>query len=230
MSDEGGRRPDTGPEGENAARSRVDALFERFNYLTPSELARIGLEHQDPEHHRTRMDAVVAAAEASGRSVLLGEARTEAREVILRRYGAGTLNPTWAGLNWGISGGPAEDRASISVALSDAASAAVVEDLVPPEITDALTIDTDHVLGLATGDAYEGALIRSIEPPRAPDLGASPGRRVVVYGGSIIGGFLVFGAGVVLVTPLIGLLGGLIFAMSVLVQGRRIPADRPPKS
>jgi hypothetical protein len=223
-----GDRPDIGPDGENAARIRVDALFERFNNLTPTELAHIGLQRQDQEHHRDRMSAVEAAAEASGRSVLLGEARTEARELALRRYGEGTLNPTWVGLNWGLSGGAAEDRASISVALSDAAAAAVVEDLVSPEVTDALSIDAEHVIGMASGDAYEGALGRAIEPA-APDLDDPPGRTAVVYGGAVIGGLLVFLAGMTLVSPLIGVAGGLVFAMIVVAQGRRGPGERPPR-
>jgi len=227
MTDEGDQ-PDTGPDGENAARMRVDALFERFNSLTPTELAHIGLQRQDPEHHRDRMEAVEAAAEASGRSVLLGEARNEAREMALRRYGEGTLNPTWIALNWALSGGTAEDRASIAVALSDAVSAAVVEDLVAPEVADALAIDTEHVLGMASGDAYEGALARAIEPP-APDLEDPPGRTAVVYGGAVIGGLLVFLAGMTLVTPLIGVAGGLVFAMIVIAQGRRGPGERPRK-
>ena len=227
MTDEGDR-PDTGPDGENAARMRVDALFERFNSLTPTELAHIGLQRQDPEHHRDRMEAVEAAAEASGRSVLLGEARNEAREIALRRYGEGTLNPTWIALNWALSGGTAEDRASIAGARSDAVSAAVGEDLVAPEVADALAIDTEHVLGMASGDAYEGALARAIEPP-APDLEDPPGRTAVVYGGAVIGGLLVFLAGMTLVTPLIGVAGGLVFAMIVIAQGRRGPGERPRK-
>jgi hypothetical protein len=227
MSDEGDR-PDTGPDGENAARMRLDALFERFNNLTPTELAHIGLQTQDIDHHRDRMAAVEAAAEASGRSVLLGEARTEARELALRRYGEGTLNPTWVGLNWGLSGGAAEDRASISVALSDAAAAAVVEDLVSPEITDALSVDAEHVLGMASGDAYEGALARAIDPP-APDLDDPPGRTAVVYGGALIGGLLVCLAGATLVATPVGVAGGIVFAMIVIAQGRRGPGERPPK-
>ena len=225
---EGDGRPDTGPAGEAAARARVDALFERFNRLTPAELAHIGLGREDPERHRARMEAVEAAAEASGRSVLLGEARAEAREIVLRRYGEGLLNPTWAGLNWAVSGGPAADRAAVSLALSDAASASVVEDLLEPDALDALSIDAEHVLALASGDAYEGALARAIEPP-APDLADPPGRTAVVYGGALIGGLLVFLAGEVLVSPLLGIAGGLVFAMIVIAQGRRAPGERPPR-
>ena len=230
MSDEGGHRPDTGPEGENAARVRVDALFERLNDLTPAELARIGLLREDPEHRRTSMAAAEAAAEASGRSVLLGEARAEARNLVLGRYAEGTLHPTWIALNWGLSEGTAQDRAAIAEALADAAAAAVVADLVTPEVAEALSTDAEHILGMASGTAYEGALIRAIEPPRAADLNATPGRKLVVYGGSIIGGFLVLLAGVVLVTPLVGVLGGLVFALSVLVQGRRSPGERPRRT
>ncbi len=225
---EGDGRPDTGPAGEAAARARVDALFERFNRLTPAELAHIGLQREDPERHRARMEAVEAAAEESGRSVLLGEARAEARELVLRRYGEGTLNPTWVGLNWAVSGGPAEDRAAVSLALSDAAAAAAVEDLLARDVVDALSIDAEHVLGLASGDAYEGALARAIEPP-APDLEDPPGRSAVVYGGALIGGLLVFLAGDMLVSPLLGVAGGLVFAMIVIAQGRRAPDERPPR-
>jgi hypothetical protein len=224
---EGDRRSGLGPEGEAAARARVDALFERFNCLTPVELSHIGLQRPDPDRHRARMEAVEAAATASGRGALLGEARAEARELVLRRYGEGTLNPTWVGLNWAVSGGPAADRAAISLALSDAAAAAVVEDLVAREVSDAMSIDAEHVLGLAAGDAYEGALSRAVEPP-PPDLPDPPGRKVVVYGGAVVGGALVFLSGAVLVTPPIGLAGGIVFAMIVIAQGRRAPTERPP--
>lgn len=116
----------------------------------------------------------------------------------------------------------------MSMALSDAAAAAAVEDLVSPEVSDALSIDAEHVLGLATGDAYEGALSRAIEPA-APDLDDPPGRTAVVYGGALIGGVLVFLAGDVLVSPLLGLASGLVFAMIVIAQGRRGPGERPPR-
>jgi hypothetical protein len=226
---EGDRDLDTGPEGEAEARARVDALFERFNRLTPTELGHIGLARVDGERRRARLDAVEAAARDSGRSVLLGEARAEARELVLRRYGEGTLNPTWVGLNWGISGGPAADRVAIVEALADAAAAAVVEDLVEPGVADALSIDAEHVLGLATGDAYEGALSRAIEPP-APDLDDPPGRTIVVYGGALIGGALVALAGAVLVAAPLGVAGGLVFALIVIAQGRRAPDERPPRA
>lgn len=224
---EGDQRPDTGPEGEAAARARVDALFERFIRLTPPALAHIGLQRPDPAQHRARLQAVEAAADASGRSVLLGEARAAARELVLGRNGEGTLNPTWVGLNWVVSEGSAEDRAAVSLALSDAASAAVVEDLVAPGLVEALSVDAEHVLGMAGGDAYEGALSRASQPP-APDLPDPPGRAVVVYGGALIGGLMVAASGAVLIAPPIGLAGGVVFAMILVAYGRRALDERPP--
>jgi hypothetical protein len=73
-----------------------------------------------------------------------------------------------------------------------------------------------------------GGLGSAVEPPRAPDLGDPPGRTAVVYGGALIGGLLVFLAGVVLVSPLIGAAGGVVFATIVIVQGRRPRGERPP--
>jgi hypothetical protein len=228
MSDAGDRRPDIGPDGEDVARSRVDALFERFNTLTPVELAHIGLLRDDTDR-RARLDAVEAAARASNRSVLLGEARAEARDVVLRRYSEGTLNPTWIALNWGVSEGTTADRVAIVEALSDAAAAAVVADLLAPAVVEALSIDAEHILGMASGDAYEGALGRAIEPPAA-DLEDPPGRKAVVYGGALIGGLLVAIAGAELVALPVGVAGGLVFALIVIAQGRRGPSERPPRS
>jgi hypothetical protein len=78
--------------------------------------------------------------------------------------------------------------------------------------------------GAAQPDAGNGG-----EPPRGRDSDDPPGRCVVVYGGSIIGGFLVFLAGDVLVSPLLGLAGGLVFALIVVAQGRRGPGARPTR-
>jgi len=80
-----------------------------------------------------------------------------------------------------------------------------------------------------TGPSFDAELSRSFEPPQAPDVDDPPGRGFVVYGGAIIGGLLVVLAGIVLVTPPIGVAGGLVFAIIVIAQGRRGPGERPPK-
>jgi hypothetical protein len=224
---EHGRSADV--DAEAAARARVDALFERFNVLTPADLGHIGLQRADPELRRSLIDTVEAAARDADRSVLLGDARREARDVVLRRYDEATLNPTWVGLNWGLSQGTTRDRVAIVEAVSDAAAAAVVADLVPSDVTAQLSIDAEHVLGLADGDAYEGALSRAIDPPAA-DLDDPPGRTAVVYGGALIGGLIVAVAGAVLVALPMGVAGGLVFGLIVLAQGRRAASERPPKT
>ena len=229
MSDKGGHRPDTGLEGENDARARVDALFERFNDLTPADLAHIGLRRTDAEGRRSRLDMVEEAARAANRGVLLGEARDEARSVVLRRFDEAAMSPTWLGPAWAVSTGGVEDRVAIVEALSDAAAAAVVADLVAPEVGDALSTDAEHVLGLADGEAFEGAMSRGIEPPAA-DLEDPPGRKAVVYGGALLGGILVAIAGAVILAPAAGVAGGAVFAMIVVAQGRRGPGERPPKA
>lgn len=227
MSDEG-RVPVTGPEGENEARARVDALFQRFNDLTPADLARLGLQRAEPERRAALLERVEAAARATDRGVLLGQARAEARQVVLRRFDEAAMSPTWVGPAWGVSTGTTGDRVAIVEALSDAVAAAVVEDLVAPEVAEGLSIDAEHVLGLADGEAFEGALSRGIEPPPA-DLPDPPGRTAVVYGGALIGGVVVAVAGAILVATPVGIAGGLVFALIVIAQGRRGPGERPPR-
>ena len=228
MSDDGDR-PNTGPDGEAAARARVDALFERFNDLTPTDLAHIGLRRQGNEHRQVQLDYVEQAARASGRSVLLGQARDEARRVVFHRFDEAAMSPTWLGPAWGVSTGGVEDRVAIVEAIADSAAAAVVADLVAPDVVQALSTDAEHLLGLADGEAFEGAMSRGIEPP-APDLEDPPGRTLVVYGGAVIGGLLVAVAGAVLVAPAVGVAGGAVFAMIVIAQGRRAPGERPPRA
>ena len=224
-----GDRPNTGPDGEAAARARVDALFERFNDLTPTDLAHIGLRRRDDEHRRLQLERVEQAARASGRSVLLGEARAEAQRFVFHRFDEAAMSPTWLGPGWGVSTGGVEDRVAIVAAITDSAAAAVVADLVEPDLVRALSTDAENLLGFADGEAYEGAMSRGIEPP-PPDLDDPPGRRAVVYGGAVIGGLLVAVAGAVLVAPAVGAAGGAVFAMIVIAQGRRAPGDRPPRA
>ncbi len=56
----GERDRGTGPDAEAEARARVDALFERFNALTPADLGHIGLQRADPEARRTLVEQVEA--------------------------------------------------------------------------------------------------------------------------------------------------------------------------
>jgi hypothetical protein len=224
MSEPVAGHPDLGPEGEAVARARVEALFEQFNALTPDELGHIGLRRADPERRAARMELVEDAARRADRGVLLGEAREQARDVVLGRYAAGSLHPTWIGLNWGLSQGTTEDRVAIVEALIDAAAAAVVEDLVGTEVTEALSLDAERVLGLAGGEASEGSLAHAIEPP-PPGMADTRARRTVVAVGAAAVGVVVLGGATLLQNPLVGLAAGIVSAGIVFTLGSRLPDD-----
>jgi hypothetical protein len=224
MSEPIGGHPDLGPEGEAVARARVEALFARFNSLTPDELGHIGLHRADPKHRAAQVEMVEDAARRSGRSVLLGEARSEARGIAIRRYSSGTLHPTWLALNWGLSQGTTEDRVAIIEALSDAVAVAVVEDLVGAEVTEDLSLDAEQVLGLAGGEANEGALAHAIEPP-PPGMADTRARRTAVVVGAVVVGITVFSFATMLLSPIVGLAGGITCAGLVFTLGSRLPDD-----
>ena len=219
-----GGHPVLGPEGEAEARARVEAVFARFNTLTPDELGHIGLRPAHPERRATRIAVVDDAARRVGRGLLLGEAREEAVEVVMRRYSAGTLHPTWLALNWGLSQGTTEDRVAIVEALVDAVAAAVVEDLVGAEVTEDLSLDAEQVLGMAAGEASEGSLAHAIQPP-PPGMADTRARRTAVVVGAIVVGVTVVSWVAMVVDPLVGFAAGIVCAGLVFTLGSRLPDD-----
>jgi hypothetical protein len=188
----GAHHPDAA-RAEARARVRLEALFEGLDRLTPDELARIGLRRDHGAARRSQLELVEAAARSAGRSRLLEEARAAARDAVMQRF-SGDLDPTWSGVGWGMSQGRAEDRAAIVEALEDAASVAVVWDLVDPEVADALSLDAEHLVGMSTGDASDVALARIIAPP-LPGYSDTRTRRIAVGVGALLVGLLAIGAG-----------------------------------
>lgn len=184
--------PRSAPAGELEARGRLETLFARFDRLTPFELERIGLRRRDDEAREALLHTVADAARSADRTLLLNEARAQARDTVLRRYRDGGLHPTWVGLNWGISQGTIENRVAIVEALEDAAAATVVADLVEPELVDALALDADRIMDMAAGEVSEGSLAHAVAPPAA-GLRDSRGRRIAVWVGALVVGSLVFG-------------------------------------
>jgi hypothetical protein len=170
-----------------AARGRLDALFRTFDRLTPDELARIGYRLAPDDARDPLLDAVDEAAERTGRVVLVGEARDAAREAVMMRYSAGSLHPTFVGLNWGISQGTIETRVAIAETLADAAAAAVVADALDPEVTDALANDAASIADLAVGEVSDGSLARALRDPEDSDLRLGPmARRLRLVGAAVM--------------------------------------------
>jgi len=188
--------------GERAARERLDTLFRAFDRLTPDELARIGYRLAPDEERDPLLAAIDAAAERTGRGVLVGDARVAAREAVLTRYSAGSFHPTFAGVNWGLSQGTIETRVAIAETLADAAAAAVVADALDPEIAAALALDAASITDLAAGEASDGALARALRDPGDPHLGL-PRRllvastTVMVLAATVLSGVAALGAVVV---------------------------------
>lgn len=157
-------------DGERAARDRLRAFFAEVNRLTPDELARIGYSMPPDAARQPLLQAIDEAAARTGRVALVGEARDVAREAVLYRYAVGTYRPTFIALNWGISSGSIADRVAIAETLADAAAAAVVEDVLDPEVASALALEAASITGLAAGEAYEGSLDHVVRTPDDPDL------------------------------------------------------------
>jgi hypothetical protein len=227
MSDARGRSgsPADDEAREAAARERVEAVLDGFNRLSPDELARIGLSRRDPTARAALLRTASNAARDAGREELFAETRRRARDTILRRYQQGAIHPTWITLNWGLSQGTTEDRVAIIDALQDAATAAVVVDLVDPEVTDALTGDAAQVLGLATGMAFEGSLDRAL-PVEAFTAADAPVRLSLLVGVMLVTGVAMAASGLTTVLMPLALMVGVVVALIVRYRARRQSDDR----
>ena len=225
-----GDRPSGEDPGTAAARERLETVLAGFNRLSPDELARIGLSRPDPAARAALLDAARRAANRAGRSALRAAARRRARDMILRRYQQGAFHPTFVTLNWGLSQGTTKDRVAIVEALQDAATSAVVADLVEPDVADALAADGAAILGLSSGMAYEGALDRAIAPPRAGYRDQPIRRWAVIF---LAIDFIVLGVAALALggerlDALIALAVGAVFALAVVLRARGTRDPGPP--
>ena len=218
--------------GEAAARERLEDLFEQLDRLTPDELGRIGVDRMAPGERAGLLHEVASAARRSGRSVLLQEARTLARETMLERFSSGGFNPTWVGLNWGVSQGTVEGRVGIIEAVEDAAAAAVVADIADPDVVEALSLDAGRVIGLTVGRVSDGAFDRALAGPVGDEYRGRPSRWIAAALGAAILGMIAFTIGSAVASPPVGLLLFGVTALAVLLVARRPMQTRaaPPES
>jgi hypothetical protein len=131
--------------------ARVEAFFDRLDRLPNDGFSQTPLPAVDRGRQAAVRDVATAAAIAAGRGRLLEDSRRAAREVALRRFGARTFRPTWVGLNWGQSLGTVEDRIAIAEVFDDAATGAVVADLVQPDVAADLRSGLEALESIAPG-------------------------------------------------------------------------------
>lgn len=191
----------TDPEEMAAARARVAVLLER---ITRIELGVVVVAPPDAVRLAAQERARAAAIEA-GRGSLLDEAVGAARETTLRSYARAGFSGTWAATEMAASVATANDRVAAASAFEEAASAAVVEDLLDDDTLEVLRATSDK-LARSTGLPAPGSLAAFAAP--AGNAARGPLQVFVVVGfvaaGALVG--VAFGLGFGLLALAIGVL------------------------
>jgi hypothetical protein len=124
-----------------AARDRVDAVLDRLRRTTV-DVVVVSLPPADVDAARER---AWAAARDAGRTDLMTEATSTARELGMRAFAGAGFTGTWAASEMAVSVASAKDRVAAATAFEDAASAAVVEDLVDADTVGHLRATFDEI-------------------------------------------------------------------------------------
>lgn len=179
----------TGDAGAVAARERVAALLDR---LTHVELGVVVVIAPDAIRLAAR-ESARAAATAAERGALLDEATDAARATAMRIFSRAAFSGTWAATEMSASVASAADRVAAAAAFEEAATAAVVEDLVDDETLDTLCATTDELT--RSGSLPTPGSLSSLASPLA---GAARGPFqsviVVAVGVACVVGALAFGS------------------------------------
>jgi hypothetical protein len=113
--------------------------------------------------------------------------------------------------------GTTDDRVAIVSALEDAAAVAVVEDLVDPEVAEALAFDAGQLVRMSTGEVSKGAFARAIARPPGAEYRDRHFRWVAVGLAALVVGGLAFEVGVILLGTLAGVVGFLVVAAAFVL-------------
>ena len=131
---------------DRAARERVDEIFAAIDRLSPDQLWGVVIGARDMDERARSLATLEAAVAARRRDELLDDARATIRDVLHGRVAAahpvGTYGITIT------SGSRVEDRVAISLAIDDAVSVAVAEDLIEPDMAARLADPGRALLGL----------------------------------------------------------------------------------
>lgn len=157
----------TADAGIAAARERVVSLFERLSHV---ELGVVVVAAPDAARLAAR-DRARDAAIIAGRTEVLDEATEAARTTAMRMFSSAAFSGTWAATEMAASVASAADRVAAANAFEEAATAAVVEDLVDDETLETLRATTDELARSSTISA-PGSLASLTSP-----IGQSASRR-----------------------------------------------------
>jgi hypothetical protein len=209
--------------GERAARERVEAVYAAVDELNAVDLRTLRMPPLDMESREVLLADLQREVDRNGRGAMLDEARNWLRDGVWSRVGQAPSDPRLA---VGMAPLDADQFADVLLALSDAVSVAVAEDLLPPEDAADLADPGRRLLRL------EPLAASSLEPepgastwePTADDWAAAAagpagvdpdepmaGTRTMqaaffgVVGG--LGGLAALGIGLAQGEPLLGLLG-----------------------
>ncbi len=158
--------------GERAARERADAIFAAADSLSAEDLHRTVVPRRDLEERQILLADLERLADGHGRGSLLDESRRWLRDGLLVRA-AGIWTSGSRAMPVG-TGARAEDEVQLVLAIEDAVSVAVVEDLLEPAAAATLANPGRWLLGLeplpgaaagrAAGDDWTEKAAPSDEP------------------------------------------------------------------
>jgi hypothetical protein len=204
----------TADAGTIAARERVAAVLERLERV---QLGVIVVAPPDPVRRAAR-DRARDAAIVAGRAGLLGEAVEAARTTALRIFSRAGFSGTWAATEMSASVATAGDRVAAAAAFEEAATAAVVEDLVDD--------DTLETLRATTGELARSSAMPapgSLATLMAPSASSARARTGVWLPTAVGVGFV---AGLILMRSVAGgLVVGLIATSVAALVERRSPPE-----
>ena len=123
----------------------MEALLDR---LTRLQLQVVVVAPPDATR-LSAMDGARTAAIVAGRGELLDQAAAAARELALKAFAGAGFSGTWAATEMAASVVSARDRVAAAAAFEEAATAAVVEDLVDVETLEVLRSTSNELLWLS---------------------------------------------------------------------------------
>lgn len=134
---------------DDQARDRLDTFLARLERLELEDLRLLSLPLPDPTERAALLAEVDRVAETTSRRALVEDARSAARDAVMRAYASHQYEPTWIGLNWARSLGTSRDRLGLMLAAEDAAVAAVVGDLLDEDLAAELSEPFEQAAGMA---------------------------------------------------------------------------------